>query len=465
MESELEHIYSREFRSESLEKQLNKVKNIIDDAQAIQDYKSAHNPEILLALSVLEEFLRKRRRICYGGQAINAYLPKKYQFYTENDLPDYDFFSPTQDADIDDLIAMFYEKGFKEIAVRLSVHGGTKKVYVNYTAVADVTQIDPYVFKKLSEKARAFNGIYYADPDFLRMMMYLEISRPAGEVARWEKVYERLLLLNTFSPPKKCKYSVSKKTVLTPQERLNLIQTIAAKNQVICGLDVYSAIKSIKKVKTMKWFVKREPMIAYSGSLIDDANFYRDYFQKLKPKVEVKVEVGQEVGEIVPPIAIIRVGGKPVLVLIQETACHSYVTLRVKEGFELKLASIDTLITLYFSMAYHPELEALLAKPLNCLVYEMVLFSISQRSHFTGREGVPFLSITCSGHQKSLATLFKERDILKKKLKAAAKEKLNAGGTDKPMETVILPRQNKTKEAVSLPKLGKNKTLKKKTIQ
>ncbi len=448
MEADLEHIYSREFRKEGLEKQLTQVKSIIDDAQAIQDYKSSHNPEILLALSVLEDFLRKRRRICYGGQAINAYLPKKYQFYTENDLPDYDFFSPTQDADIDDLIAVFYEKGFKEIAVRLSVHGGTKKVYVNYTAIADITQIDPYVFKKLSEKARAFNGIYYADPDFLRMMMYLEISRPAGEVGRWEKVYERLLLLNTFNPPKKCRYSSNKKAMLSPAERLNLLQTIASKNQVICGLDVYSALKTIKKVKTMKWFLKREPMMAYTATLVDDANFYRDFFQKIKPKASVKVEVGKEVGEVVPPICIIRLDDIPVLVLIQETACHSYVTLRVKEGFELKLASIDTMITLYFSMAYHPDLEKLVAQPLHCLIYEMVLFSINQRSHYSSKEGVPFLSITCSGHQKSIATLFKERDILKKKLKAEGKLKQ------------ALPAS--AEEAVPVPR---NRTLKKKMNQ
>jgi len=453
MENDLEHIYSRELRNEGLEKQLRQVKGIIDDAQAIQDYKTSHNPEILLALSILEDFLRKRRRICYGGQAINAYMPKKYKFYTENDLPDYDFFSPTQEADIDDLIAMFYEKGFKEIAVRLSVHGGTKKVYVNYTAIADITQIDPYVFKKLSEKAQQFDGISYADPDFLRMMMYLEISRPAGEVTRWEKVYERLLLLNTFNPPKKCKYTLNKQNVLTPQERLNLLQTLAAKNQVICGMDVYSAMKTIKKVKTMKWFVKREPMIAYTASLIEDANYYRDYFQKVKPKAEVKVEIGQEVGEIVPPIGIVRVGGSPVLVLIQETACHSYVTLRLREGFELRLASIDTMITLYFSMAYHPVLEALIAKPLNCLVYEMVLFSINQREGFTGNEGVPFLSITCSGHQKTLASLFQERNALKKKLKGASKDKLNTGGgSGKSMEAVVLPNK-------------RNKTLKKKTVQ
>ena len=45
-------------------------------------------------------------------------------------------------------------------------------------------------------------GIRYAPPDFLRMSMYLELSRPDGDVSRWEKVQKRLVLLNTHYPLK-----------------------------------------------------------------------------------------------------------------------------------------------------------------------------------------------------------------------------------------------------------------------
>ena len=43
-------------------------------------------------------------------------------------------------------------------------------------------------------------GILYAPPNFLRMAMYLELSRPAGDVSRWEKVLKRLILLNKHYP-------------------------------------------------------------------------------------------------------------------------------------------------------------------------------------------------------------------------------------------------------------------------
>jgi hypothetical protein len=431
METELEHIYSKELRKEGLEKQLKHVGDVIKVAKEKQDYESSHNPEILLALSILEDFLRRRRRICYGGQAINAYLPKKYQFYSENDLPDYDFFSPTPEADIDELVGLFSMKGFSDIGVRLSVHAGTTKVYIQFTPIADITGIDPYIFKRLSEGSKSFDGIYYADPDFLRMMMYLELSRPAGEVERWEKVYERLLLLNTMVPIKKCRHVGTKGSVLSPPARLNLIQTLATKGHVICGLDVYNAIKNIRKVKSIRWFVKKEPVLAYSAALQSDLEFFAEYFSKIMPGSDVKISMGQAVGEIVPPVGIIRIDDAPVLVLIQESACHSYLVVKVKEGFELKIASLDTLITLYYSFLYHPDLEDLIAKPLLCLAHEMVMFSMALRSKWKEGDQLPFLSVTCSGHQKHISSLLKERAarISEQREKDKKAGKKSVGGT------------------------------------
>ena len=48
---------------------------------------------------------------------------------------------------------------------------------------------------KLFEKNAKINGIQYAPPNFLRMNMFIELSRPAGDVSRWEKVLKRMILL------------------------------------------------------------------------------------------------------------------------------------------------------------------------------------------------------------------------------------------------------------------------------
>ena len=59
-------------------------------------------------LHVVEQFMKKNKRICYGGTAINSILPKEKQFYNYDvDIPDYDFFSPTALEDAKELCNLF----------------------------------------------------------------------------------------------------------------------------------------------------------------------------------------------------------------------------------------------------------------------------------------------------------------------------------------------------------------------
>ena len=60
MESELEHITSDMFDKGQFEKQLMIIKKASEMAQAKIDYDSAHDDHILLAIRVIENFLRKK---------------------------------------------------------------------------------------------------------------------------------------------------------------------------------------------------------------------------------------------------------------------------------------------------------------------------------------------------------------------------------------------------------------------
>ena len=71
-----------------------------------------------------------------------------------------------------------------------------------FTPVADITQLDKEIFDNLYRDSINVIGIRYASPNFLRMAMYLELSRPMGDVSRWEKVLKRLTLLNKHYPLK-----------------------------------------------------------------------------------------------------------------------------------------------------------------------------------------------------------------------------------------------------------------------
>ena len=410
----------------TLQKQLKLVKEIAEEAQHSQEYKVAQDPETMGAIHIVEEFLRNKKRICYGGQAINAHLPNKYKFYKDTDLPDYDFFTPTPDQDIDELVELFTEKGYKEIGIRLSVHEGTTKLYINFLAMADVTGIDDSVYKRLFSRAIPYSGIYYADPDFLRMMMYLELSRPAGEVGRWDKVYERLFLLNKLQPMRTCKWKSDKEPTMMQDTKEGLLQMIIARGNILAGLDVYSSYKVGRgKRKSLKWFVRHWPLIMYSDNPKKDAEFFIDYFVKigLVPESLTTNNISA-VGEIVPACTIIKYEEVPTLLFVKETACHSYVTINLIGGKEVKVASIDTLVTLFMSFMFHVELEEMVARPLLCLIHEMILFSMHAREQLSL---APFLSITCSGHQKQISTLLRERAGRMGKLRNTQKKAKKAG--------------------------------------
>ena len=72
---------------------------------------------------------------------------------------------------------------------------GTFKVFVNFIPIADITYLVPELYRNIHKQSIQVANIYYTPPNYLRMAMYLELSRPDGDVSRWEKVLKRLTLI------------------------------------------------------------------------------------------------------------------------------------------------------------------------------------------------------------------------------------------------------------------------------
>ncbi len=66
---------------------------IKQNLQIQKQYKKKTYTKPLL-FHLIEQFIAEQKLICYGGMAINAYLPNEKQFYDKTDIPDYDCFSP-----------------------------------------------------------------------------------------------------------------------------------------------------------------------------------------------------------------------------------------------------------------------------------------------------------------------------------------------------------------------------------
>lgn len=418
MEQDTLTIHSPLFDEGSFKKQLERIAAAADSAQGVVDYTTAHDDEVLRAIDVVEEFLRKKHRLCYGGQAINAHLPKKHKIYDpQYSIPDYDFFTPHQDEDIKVLSKMLRKAGFEEISAREGMHEGTIKIYVNYVPVADMTALDPKLYQLLSEREYRNDGISYMDANTLRMLMYLELSRPRGEVERWPKVYERLILLNKYVPVDaiSCKREV-RKGMLSGGEVNAIMHYCIKEKRIFAGADLvgfYEAAFTGKK--KAKWLMySKRPIYMYSQDLERDVTHFRYELHHLEEsndaakRGELRIHRVQPMGgDLVPQMVVFTRDKYPVFIIISQSACHSYYNIPLKYGNNLRIATLDTLITLYFSLALL-KYKFMDLGSLECLAHELV--EISYRARETP-DSFPFqfISLECSGHQKRLSSLIREK--------------------------------------------------------
>lgn len=418
-------IFQSPFFDEKIYKdQINRIVNAATKAQEIIDYTVAHDEEILRAIDVVEDFLRKTHRLCYGGQAINAHLPKKYKIYKPDySLPDYDFFTPKQEEDIRVLSKQLRKAGFTEISAREGMHEGTIKIYVNFIPVADITQIDTKLYKLLAEREFRQEGISYLDANTLRMLMYLELSRPRGEVERWDKVYKRLALLNEFVPVQAndCKKRV-KASDLDQKEVHAIMDYIVHEKRIFAGADLLGMYKaSLHGKRKATWLLHtRKPIYFYSNDIEKDTEHFRYELRHMSPETKLSIHRIQSMGgDLIPQTTIFLRNDYPVLIIVSQNACHSYYTIPLRYENTLRIATLDTLITLYFSLSLL-KYRFIALDALECLAQELV--EISYRARAKPDEfPFPFISLDCSGHQKRVSSLIREKV---RRITTAKKKKL-----------------------------------------
>jgi hypothetical protein len=414
MESEIEELrpHSDLFDQRRIMEQVERIKHAALEAQKKMDYESAHDPQIIKSIEVVENFLRKRHRLCYGGQAINAHLPKAYQFYDpEYSVPDYDFFTPSQKSDLLLLVKDLRAAGFEEIYVREGMHEGTFKIYVDYVPVADMTAIDPSLYRILSRREYRLNGISYLDANTLRMMMYLELSRPAGEVSRWGKVYERLVLFNEFAARPPCRIKPMAKHSLSAEQVSFTLSFLVEHQRIFAGADLVSFYDHTFRTRTKrsKWMMTtKRPLLFYSPTPQEDAEHLVMAFRQMEDGAGKKMRIvsyDSKGVEVLPSMKIIVRGKSPLVFVIRQSACHSYVTFPLHRDRSLLIASMDTLITLYFSLGLIRSAYFDMGS-MECVANHVVQLSIQSRD----RSGpFPFISISCQGHQPSVTSLIRKR--------------------------------------------------------
>ena len=370
------------------------------EAANYQERFAAADTEARKIVDIMERYLRITGRVVYGGAAINAHLPADKKFYDPTlYLPDYDFMTPDPLQDCADLIAAFQAEGFTDVEAKFGMHEGTYKVFVNYRAAADITYMPPQIYARIITDAHMIDGIHYASPNFLRMNMYLELSRPAGMVSRWEKVYGRLLLLNETHPlrPGRC--------VENPLTASTVTAT-SSEHETDALIDVGIETGAIF-LSGIARLVDAEPDPAETVLLVHPTpTKVVTALQKALPGL--RATAFQALGELLPARTELYSTGRtrPTAVVFETVACHNYTILTEPKGY--RMASLDFLIQMYYAM-YFAQLQNYAPVRLLCTIHALIEMEATRRmkAAFSGVPANDVFPLECIGHQPTMPELKK----------------------------------------------------------
>jgi len=401
------------------EKELAILRRAVDLAQEKAGRKVVNSPEVKKMIEIVENFIRDKKLVCYGGTAINNLLPIQDQFYNKDiEIPDYDFFSDNPVVHAKELADIYYKEGYDEVEAKAGQHFGTYKVFVNFIPVADITLLDKKIFKVVKQDALKVDGILYAPPNLLRMSMYLELSRPAGDTTRWEKVLKRLLLLNKYYPLKgeNCDAMDFQRSFEndTNEDVINNIvkRTLISQGVVFFGgyaVNLYSKYMPLKEARKMRDYPDFDVL---AEDPYKTANILKERLNDEGFK-HVKIIKMPPIGENISTHYEVRVDKETVAFIYEPIGCHSYNVLNIK-GSKIKVATIDTMLSFYLAFLY-ANLPYYDTNRILCMTE--YLFKVQERNRLSQKGLLRRFSVSCYGEQPTKESILAEKAEKFKELK------------------------------------------------
>ena len=401
------------------------LRSAVDLAERRQGKQLVNTPDVKKMISIVENFLRKKQLICYGGIAINALLPASDSIYDkEVELSDYDFYSPNAMEDAIELANEFSKQGYTEVESKAGAHFSTYKTYCNYLAVADITYIPDELFKALKKEAVSVKGILYCPPNFLKMAMYLELSRPAGQIDRFEKVFKRLRLLNHHYPLThvNCNKVDYQRQMTDPKNKgqeTKIYDTVrkAFVNQGVVFFGGY-AISLYSQYMPSKFRRKVKQYADFDVLAEDPEACCEIILERLEDIGITNAEIikYEPVGEIIPEHYEIMVGKDDSIAMVYKPiACHSYNVINI-EGEKVKIATIDTMLSFYLAFLYtNREYYNEFSDRIVCMA--KLLFDVQEKNRLAQKGLLRRFSINCYGKQETVEEMRAHKNEMFQKLK------------------------------------------------
>lgn len=159
-----------------------------------------HEEEIKKISSIIINFLKDRKRKIYGGYALNLLIKEKNSadaIYTDEDIPDIDFYSPEPINDLVQLSNIIYKSGFNNVMGREALHKETYSIKVNGQLYSDITYVPKNIYNRMPY--REIDGLNVIGPEFM-MIDYYRMMTDFTSYWRIEKAVNRFYLLQKYYP-------------------------------------------------------------------------------------------------------------------------------------------------------------------------------------------------------------------------------------------------------------------------
>jgi hypothetical protein len=141
------------------------------------EIRAANTSAVLGALDVVQDFIRSRHRVLYGGMAIDYALKAAGNagIYGEDIMPDFDFYSPENIIDSIKLADILLAAGFADTKSINGLHLTTRRVRIDKTAyVADISYYPQPYFSRI--RTASYRGMLIVHQDFQRIDLHLSLS-------------------------------------------------------------------------------------------------------------------------------------------------------------------------------------------------------------------------------------------------------------------------------------------------
>lgn len=191
--------------------------------------------------SIILNYIKKEKRIIYGGYAWNSLVKKvspNDAFYTDIDYTDIEFYS---NKPIEDLVAicnLLSDKGFKFIQGKSAQHEDTYTIFVNFTGYCDISYMPSNIF--FNVMTENIDGLRMIHPKFIMVDILRQFNDPIVSFWRLEKAIKRGKLMIKNYP-----FELSTKEVQLKQLSDNSINLI---NYILPNLIKFKTILFIDQI-------------------------------------------------------------------------------------------------------------------------------------------------------------------------------------------------------------------------